>query len=107
MVAEQMLANANASSDSAVNGVEAVQKIKENNYDLVLMDIQMPVMDGLEATQQIRQFNKNIPIIALTASSEPEVITETKDSGMNDFLMKPFNPNDFYGLIYQYTKGAK
>ena len=105
MVAEQMLANANASSDSAVNGVEAVQKIKENNYDLVLMDIQMPVMDGLEATQQIRQFNKNIPIIALTASSEPEVITETKDSGMNDFLMKPFNPNDFYGLIHQYTKG--
>jgi signal transduction histidine kinase/CheY-like chemotaxis protein len=105
MVAEQMLANANATSDSAVNGIDAVEKIKQQQYDLVLMDIQMPVMDGLEATQQIRLFNRTIPIIALTASSEPEVITETKDSGMNDFLMKPFNPNDFYALIYQYTKG--
>ncbi|HAK10554.1 MAG TPA: hypothetical protein DCO78_00005, partial [Chitinophagaceae bacterium] len=99
MVAEQMLANGNATSDHAVNGAEAIEKIKHAQYDLVLMDIQMPVMDGLEATQQIRAFNQTIPIIALTASSEPEVITETKDSGMNDFLMKPFNPNDFYALI--------
>lgn len=107
MVAEQMLANANATSDSAINGAEAIEKIKQEQYDLVLMDIQMPIMDGLEATQQIRQFNQTIPIIALTASSEPEVVTETKDSGMNDFLMKPFNPNDFYALIYEYTKGSK
>lgn len=105
MVAEQMLANANATSDNATNGVEAVEKIKQNKYDLVLMDIQMPVMDGIEATQQIRAFNQTIPIIALTASSEPEIISETKDIGMNGFLMKPFNPSDFYSLIYQYTKG--
>ncbi|MFY7901058.1 MAG: ATP-binding protein, partial [Chitinophagaceae bacterium] len=67
-VAETMLHNWNARVDKAENGAIAVEKVKENTYDLILMDIQMPVMDGYTATKEIRKFNSNIPIIALTAS---------------------------------------
>lgn len=80
------------------NGQEAVKKVEEEHFDLVLMDLQMPVMDGYEATTIIRNMKKpskrNLPIIALTAAALKEVREEVYASGMNDFVTKPFNPGE-------------
>ncbi|MGB0347071.1 MAG: ATP-binding protein, partial [Balneolaceae bacterium] len=80
------------------NGKEAVEMIKKEDFDLVLMDLQMPVMDGYEATTLIRNLSepskKGIPIIALTAAALKEVKEEVYASGMNDFVTKPFNPSE-------------
>ncbi|MFO7863592.1 MAG: response regulator [Salinivirgaceae bacterium] len=73
----------------AENGFDAVDVARNNNLDLILMDIKLPVMDGYEATRQIREFNKDVPIIAQTAyvmSGEEE---KTKQAGCNDYLTKP------------------
>ena len=78
------------------NGKEAVDLVKTMNFDLILMDLQMPIMDGYEATEIIRSMkdtSKNkIPIIALTAAALSEVKKEVYASGMNDFVTKPFDP---------------
>ncbi|MBI1266515.1 MAG: response regulator [Cryomorphaceae bacterium] len=79
----------------AVNGKEAVEMLAIEKYDVVLMDIQMPIMDGYTAAQHIRateHFNKQIPIVAVTASIMSEVADQIKVSGMNDYLIKPYTP---------------
>jgi len=85
--------------EMAVNGLEAVSKIKENTYQLVLMDIGMPHISGLEATKRIRKWEKeqkkvSIPIIALTAHTYQEDIRKCKEAGMDDFLSKPIKEAD-------------
>jgi signal transduction histidine kinase/CheY-like chemotaxis protein/HPt (histidine-containing phosphotransfer) domain-containing protein len=91
--------------DCAHNGVQAVEKIKEKAYDLILMDLQMPEMDGYEATRVIRETKaqEGIPIIALTASAMHDVAQKIFDAGMNDFVMKPFHPDDLYQKIAKYA----
>jgi CheY-like chemotaxis protein len=103
MIAEQMLKGWNAKVDVANNGVEAITKARENKYQIVLMDLQMPVMDGYSATRQIRHFNKDIPIVALTASAMPEIMKEN-DCGLTDFLAKPFRPAALFDMVHKYTK---
>lgn len=98
-VAEMMLGNWNAKVDKAENGHVAIDKIKNNHYDLVLMDIQMPVMDGYTATKEIRKFNTTIPIIALTASISIDIQEKATEVGMNGFITKPFNPNELFTII--------
>jgi hypothetical protein len=84
----------------SVTGVEAVEACRNNpDFDLVLMDIRMPVMNGLEATQQIRQFNKDVIIIAQTAfgfSSDREMALE---AGCNDYISKPVNKEKLFEII--------
>jgi len=86
--------------DEAGDGKEAFEmfKSKPERYSLILMDIQMPVMDGLEATMAIRELNnihsKNIPIIALTAASLESEVKECLEAGMNDFIVKPMTYDD-------------
>lgn len=81
----------------ANNGVEAVEKFREHKYDLVLMDIMMPVMDGLEATVRIREIESShnidnrTPIIALTANTMDNDREKCLSYGMDDFMTKPFN----------------
>jgi CheY-like chemotaxis protein len=80
--------------DLAENGVEAVQAAQTKAYSLILMDMQMPEMDGLEATRQIRSGdgpNANTWIIALTANAMQSDQDACREAGMNDFLSKPFN----------------
>ncbi len=103
MVAQKMLSNWNAIVDVAENGLHAIGKAKEGNYDIILMDLQMPVLDGYSATRHIREFNKEIPIIALTASASSDVQQKTKEVGMNGYVSKPFKPSDLYEIIYQFT----
>ncbi len=87
----------------AVNGKEAVALLGQKNFDLILMDMQMPEMNGLEATQHIRQHlpegKKGVPIIALTASATPEEIEKALASGMNRHLGKPFKPMELAQAI--------
>ncbi|MBI1223025.1 MAG: response regulator [Bacteroidetes bacterium] len=89
-------------SEVAENGEAGVEMIKSNSYDCVLMDIQMPVMDGYEATAKIREFNKEIPIIALTASAMLDKKEKTLMVGMNDFVSKPFRPDELHAVISKY-----
>jgi CheY-like chemotaxis protein len=83
------------------NGLEALEKVKSGNFDVVLMDIQMPVMDGLEATLEIRkleQFN-DLPIVALTAHALSEERDRCVAAGMNGFVTKPFKPRELYDAV--------
>lgn len=106
MVAKQILQKAKLVVDVANNGEEALEKVKENDYDVILMDIQMPVMDGYTATKEIRKFNTDIPILALSASVFMEVKDKISASGMNGFIFKPFKPEDLLEEIYLKTKKA-
>lgn len=85
------------------NGIDAIQSVKKHRFDLILMDLQMPEMDGLEATKIIRSASvkevANIPIIALTASAMLSVEAEVREAGMDDYVSKPFNPRDLYRKI--------
>ncbi|MBU2906488.1 response regulator [Arenibacter algicola] len=92
MVGRQILEKANLVVDVAYDGQEAVNKVRENDYDAVLMDIQMPIMDGYTASKEIRKFNTDTPIMALSASVFMEVKSKIIESGMNGFIFKPFEP---------------
>lgn len=89
--------------DIATNGKEALDIFESNKYDLILMDIQMPIMDGYEATRLIRQRDKNIPIIALSANAMSEEIQRTKDLGMNEYLTKPIDLKKLFTTLSKYS----
>ena len=82
------------SVDSAENGEVAIEKFKKKKYDIIFMDMQMPVLNGVEATKKIRTLNKKIPIICMSANVYKENKHEAKMAGMNDFIEKPFSPKD-------------
>lgn len=94
--------------DLAENGVEALYLLKQNqscarvHYDLILMDCQMPEMDGFQATRAIRDLHIEIPIIALTANTSNEDKQTAFDSGMNDFLSKPFKIDEIQNIIVSF-----
>lgn len=83
------------------NGTDAVQKVKTQFFDLVLMDVNMPGISGLEATRRIREFNTGVPIVALTAVEIEEIREEILEAGMNDIIVKPYDTSVFYQVIYR------
>lgn len=87
----------------AYNGKEALDKFGKAKYDLILMDVQMPIMDGFKATQKIREIEKSTnthtPIIAVTANAFPEDKERCMTSGMDDYISKPFQPEDLVNKI--------
>lgn len=103
MLVKKFLSSWNAQTYFAENGKEAVEKAQAESYDLILMDIQMPEMDGYEASQLLRQAGNKVPIIALTASTMTSDRGKLQQSGMNDFIVKPFNPNDLYKKIARFV----
>ena len=92
--------------DVAFNGKEALDKFGKAKYDLILMDVQMPIMDGFKATQKIREIerstNTHTPIIAVTANAFPEDKEKCMSSGMDDYISKPFQPEDLVLKIKQH-----
>lgn len=104
LLAQKMLQNWNAAVTVAANGKIAVDIMNDHNFDLILMDLQMPVMDGLTATMKIREFNTSTPIIALTASTSSEIQDKVSESGFNDFVSKPLNPRYLYTTILKHTQ---
>ena len=86
----------------ANNGFEALAIIENNNFDLILMDINMPIMNGFEASKELRKRGNTTPIIALTASDKQEISFETKDCGINDILVKPFKEEELSSMLVKY-----
>ncbi|HEY3308930.1 MAG TPA: response regulator [Desulfuromonadaceae bacterium] len=97
--------------DEAGNGHEAVEMFRENEYDLVLMDIQMPIMDGYTATRQIRQMEElagraKTPIVALTAHAYENDVQACKEAGCDDHISKPFKKAALFDCLTKYLNGA-
>ena len=84
--------------DIAENGLVGVDKFREHDYDLILMDIQMPVMNGIDAAIKIREMSE-VPIIALTANASSHEEIKCKNAGINDYLTKPFKPEELHAKI--------
>lgn len=104
LIASQILESLPVNVDMAENGLEAIEKIKQQDYSLVLMDIQMPVMDGVSATKAIRsEYDKEkLPVIALTANVLDTEVEHYREIGMNDHLGKPFERTELEQLVRQY-----
>ena len=100
LLLKKVLSKWNNEPEFAMNGQEAVQKLSSGTFDVVLMDIHMPVMDGYEATKVIRGMadlqKSAIPVIALTASVSNNLNEKIKEAGMNDYIYKPFDSKELY-----------
>jgi len=108
----KLLLNMKMNVTLANNGLEGFELYKKNRYNIVLMDIQMPIMSGIESTKKIRAYEKEealsaTPIIAVTANNSRENIKEYLAIGMDDFLAKPINIKKLENVIKEYTKGNK
>ena len=102
MMARAILQRKKFDIHEAENGLEAIQRVKENDYELILMDIMMPEMDGYEATRAIRNdLGSNMPIIALTANAIKGDDKKCRDAGMQGYLSKPYSPNQLYQAIFE------
>jgi len=99
VITKKMLAKRGISCDIAENGMEAIDKANKNQYDGILMDIHMPGISGVEATIEIRKFDRQTPIIALTAISLDDSLESFYAAGCNDVVTKPFKPEVFYQKI--------
>ena len=88
--------------ERAKNGQEAVEMVDKNQYDIVLMDIKMPIMDGLEATKAIKEKHPDLPILALTANAFDSDRQLAMDAGCNDFLSKPVSSEECIETIKRY-----
>jgi CheY-like chemotaxis protein len=108
LLAQQFFKQWDVECDVAENGVIALQLVQTNDYDLVLMDLQMPEMDGYDTTRKIRELTdkkyKQLPVIALTASAMLNIQDRAFLVGMNDYISKPFNPDELYLKIKQFRK---
>ncbi|MCW2120046.1 response regulator [Flavobacterium sp. 7A] len=113
LVLEKQLKNKlkNSQITTANNGYEALNKIKNNHYDIVLMDVIMPIMNGITASIHVRNLldenKKDIPIIALTANVGEKELSECLNAGMNDFVTKPFEINSLLKIIRKETQSYK
>lgn len=101
LVAKGMLAKLGCQVQLATQGAEALEMLEQDEFDLVLMDCNMPVMDGYEASRRIRQSGRwpELPIVALTANAMPEERERCRAAGMNDYLAKPFRREELLALV--------
>ena len=104
MVVQKLLSKWDATFDVAENGLVALKMATLNRYDLILMDLQMPVMNGYESSRSIREndnsLNKDVPIYALSASTGANILEEIKECGMDGLINKPFKPRKIYHILY-------
>ncbi|MBK8324502.1 MAG: PAS domain S-box protein [Betaproteobacteria bacterium] len=105
-IAQILLEDVGLRIDLAEDGREAVEKARSGNYAVILMDMQMPVLDGLDATRQIRQLpgHAATPILAMTANAFSENEDQCIDAGMDDFISKPFTPEVLYATLLQWLR---
>ncbi len=108
VVALEILEDTGAVVDVAVNGKEALEMVQQHDYDLILMDIQMPVMDGYEASRRIRALGGRygeIPIVAMTAHARNSDRGKSLDAGMNHHVAKPFDPDALIQVVIEQVRG--
>ncbi len=103
IVAKRFLQKWNVSVDEAVNGRIAVELFEKNEYDLLLIDLEMPEMDGAQAVAAIRKLNADIPIVAFTAAVYEDMYADLLHKGFTDFIPKPFRPEELHKKILQLT----
>lgn len=110
MIAVEMLKPTGLEIDTAENGERALEMIQAQRYDMIFMDHQMPVMDGVEAVRAIRQLEgeyfREVPVIALTANTGAEQQEQYAKAGMNGYLSKPFELEDIYRLLTKWLSGS-
>jgi two-component system sensor histidine kinase/response regulator len=106
-VVVELLATAVLPGEVAGDGLEALEKARIARYDLILMDLQMPRMDGLEATRAIRRLRgyAHTPIVALTANAYSEDRRSAIAAGMNDFVAKPVSPEQLFAVLAKWLPG--
>lgn len=106
-VAMEFLMETGANVEVAIDGQKAVEAAKNMCFDLILMDIQMPVLDGLAATKAIRQFNSDIPIIAMTAHAMEGDRERSIEAGMNGHITKPIDPDELYNVLCSFIEQSE
>jgi len=106
-IALMLLADAGLIADSAEDGMQALEMAATQTYDMILMDMQMPRLDGIEATRQIRMLAscQDVPIAAMTANAFAEDRARCLAAGMDEFITKPINPDAFFALLLDCLSG--
>jgi len=102
LVLRNFLKKWNVSFDEVTNGAEALDRFNKNDYDIILLDIEMPVMDGYTALHEIRKMDTSIPVVAFTAAFYDNMHEDLLSRGFSDHIHKPFRPNDLYEKISAY-----
>ena len=105
-IARFLLNEVGLTVDTAEDGLQAIQKTKENTYALIVMDMQMPHLNGLDATRQIRRLPdcQHIPILAMTANAFAEDRERCLEAGMNDFIAKPFDSAVLFSTLLKWLE---
>lgn len=106
-VTQRILESRHFKTTLADDGIQAIEQVQKQNFNLILMDIHMPNMGGIEATKKIRSYNKTLPIIALTAVEIEEARGEITASGMNDIILKPYDVAEFLTTILRHLSIAQ
>jgi len=106
MIMTELLSSVSIDVKLADNGIQVLERLQEDSFDIILMDIQMPEMYGLAATVQIRSDSRyaNLPILAMTANSSPEHLAESLEAGMNDHLTKPVEVEQLYSALLKWSQ---
>jgi DNA-binding NtrC family response regulator len=103
MVLKQILEQGGFQVETAKNGVEALSKLKADNFNMLISDINMPEMDGVELLSKAKQALPELPVIFITAFGKSQVIMQAMKSGLSSYIEKPFRMNDVIGVVNQYT----
>jgi signal transduction histidine kinase len=106
IIAKRFLEKWDVTMDEAVNGIEALKKFAEHEYDLLLIDLEMPEMDGYKTIKEIRKNNSKIPAIAFTAAVYDNMEKDLLNHGFNGYIQKPFRPEDLHRKLSSYTRLA-
>jgi len=104
MVTKKIIQSSNMSCTIVDDGYAAIVALERERFDLILMDINMPLINGFDTTRKIREKGIDIPIIALTAFDKQEVTEEAISAGMNDIMVKPFEPSKLFQVISNNVK---
>jgi len=103
MVTSKLLVDENFDCVTVDNGFDAIELVKKDSFDIVLMDVNMPNLNGVGATKKIREFNTEIPIIAFTAVDVTQLNEQMIRAGLNDYILKPFEKGQLLDKIHQYV----
>ncbi|GGX03890.1 response regulator [Aquimarina muelleri] len=107
LIADKMLSKESFDCTTVDNGFDAIELVKKNDYNIILMDINMPKLNGIGTTKRIREFNTKVPIIALSAVDVTQLNRQIVQAGLNDYILKPYNKSHLLEMIYKYMNNPE